>query len=177
MSDQYWVLPPDSADPPKEPKRLADLTAAWRAGTLDPRSTVCRVGDSTWLAIEAVLGPQRPPIPVVEAALAVPLPNRQEIAARYQNLTGVATGLGTYGDLLKLLGLMLGICAVAGGLFAMTFNSGFIAAAVLVLGLAFGIGFFTLGMAIAAVGEGLHAVRDTAVNTRMSADLALRPSP
>ena len=176
MTERYWVLAPDSADPPKKPRRLADLTAAWHAGTLDPRSTICRVGDSTWQPIEVVLGQRQPPTPPVEVPLVAPLPNRAEIASRYENLTSVATGLGTYGDILKLLGIILGIGAVVGG-GGMLSSNGFIAATVFVLGFICGVAFITLGTVIAAVGEGLHAVRDTAVNTRMSADLALRPSP
>lgn len=47
----------------------------------------------------------------------------------------------------------------------------------LFVGVVSGVWFYAMGILIAGAGNALLAVRDTAVNTRVSADMAIRPSP
>jgi hypothetical protein len=86
---------------------------------------------------------------------------------RYDNLTAVSAALRGYGGILKIGGWIIGIgggvagAAVAGG----HNGSALIGVPLLVLALAAGLAVHAMGTTIAALGEGLLALSDIALNT------------
>jgi hypothetical protein len=84
---------------------------------------------------------------------------------RYDNLLSVSSGLQTQGGVLKVIGLIPVIAAFVGA-YLMRDSPGF-AAVAFVVGLALGVGLYALGTLVAAMGEGLMALADIAVNTKV----------
>lgn len=187
MTDRYWLSTPGSKEPPRGPMPLDTVVASWNSGGLHADTTMCKVGDATWLSVARVLGPPKAP-EVQPAMLAGPVVSpvsspfgsgplgatgssylRSLTEARYRNLAGVGDGLSTWGGILKVLGFVIfgaGVLGIVVGLG----TTGWIVG-VGAFGLLVGIIVAVLGMLVAAVGEALLAIRDIAVNTRIVADL------
>lgn len=136
---------------------------------------MCKVGDATWLSVAEVLGPPKPAEAQHSAPLASPVSLlaairiRAETEARYKNLAGVGAALTTWGGILKVLAVVIFGAGVLGVIFG--FGEPWIAG-VGVMGVLAGVIVAVLGMLIAAVGEALLALKDIAVNTRITADVA-----
>lgn len=186
MTDRYWLSTPGSKDPPRGPMPLDAVRASWNSGGLHPNTTMCKVGDATWLSVSKVLGPpnapeMQPAVPAgpLDSLVSSPFGSGPSAAprvshlrslteARYKNLAGVGDGLSTWGGILKVLGFVIfgaGVLGIVVGLG----TTGWIVG-VGALGLLVGIIVAVLGMLVAAVGEALLAIRDIAVNTRIVAD-------
>lgn len=169
MADRYWLSTPGSKDPPRGPMDISTVQASWNTGNLDPGTTMCKVGDATWVTIQSVFGdPKKQAPPLLEP---LPAPGsflRAALEARYSNLASVASSLSLYGGILKVLAFLLiggGVLGVAVGV-----TSGAWIAAVSILVFIIGIGIWALGLLIAALGEGLLALKDIAVSTRLTSE-------
>lgn len=175
MSDRYWLSTPGSKEPPKGPLSLQEITEAWQAGTIEPVSIICKVGESNWVNPESVLGPRVPRARTGELPQVFPLPDRRSIEGKYSDLARVASSLEFYGTALKVLVVIIGIASLAAVIYLIqSLPSALIA---LFVGVVSGVWFYAMGILIAGAGNALLAVRDMAVNTRVSADMAMRPSP
>jgi hypothetical protein len=190
-ADRYWVSLPGSKLPPRGPMDLEAIRTSWNAGQLDPASTICKVGDTTWGSVDSVLGPPRPepaappawsapaasaaPIPAGPTA---PTPARSVIEAQYMNLARVAKGLIFYSRILKLIGYVVVAGSVVASfvfwIYTLVSEQGRsmseVAVAVGLYGVSYGVSFIILAIIAAGTGEALFALRDIAVNTRIAAD-------
>lgn len=98
-----------------------------------------------------------------------------QIEGKYSDLARVASSLEFYGTALKVLVVIIGIASLAAVIYLIqSLPSALIA---LFVGVVSGVWFYAMGILIAGAGNALLAVRDMAVNTRVSADMAMRPSP
>jgi len=81
---------------------------------------------------------------------------------RYDNLLAVSAGLQTQGSILKIVGMItFGGGGIAGYWWGLPFGVGIVA-----LGVIMGVGMYVMGTMVAAMGEGLLALSDIAVNTK-----------
>jgi len=88
-----------------------------------------------------------------------------------EDLTSAAHGLWRHGKFLKVVGYVIVALAIIGALYVGAEAGMFLGVAVMVaiVGLAAGAGLHALGTFFAAAGEGMLAIRDTAMNTGRAA--------
>jgi len=124
MADErYWLSIPGSKDPPQGPMDMGAIRSSWTAGTLDPASTMCKVGDSTWLRVESVLGARLAAIPASAASspasdgVAVPVEVtgvevREDLVVRRAALTTGAKALEVNSKIFQILALVMLVAGV-----------------------------------------------------------------
>jgi len=160
---RFWVSTPGSEEPPAGPFSKADVLV----GRYPETATVCRVGESTWQPIRTLVTPSAGPTNPAET-----VPSKHTPEASYTNLTAAGTGTVGYGTGLKGLGWLVGVVGIFVVIGKVADGAMFAAAGgTLILA---GIGFHIVGTLVAAVGEAMLALRDVAVNTRLSADAEAR---
>jgi hypothetical protein len=166
----YWLAIPGSTEPPTGPLTLSDLQARVRSGVIPSDTVVCEVGQADWVQLAdvlpkpstvAVLPPAAPVAPSVPRSGS----QRASIESHYRNLASVGTGTATYGQFIQGLGWLFGVS----GIVALFFLEGFWKLAV-TIPMLLGVLVHIAGTMIAALGEAMNALKDIAVNSRISAD-------
>lgn len=175
MADErYWLSIPGSKDPPRGPMDLVAIRSSWNAGSLDAASTMCKVGDSTWVRVDSVFGVPTAPMPspgagapaidtvVVPAAATVGERReaRGDLAARRAALTNGAKSLETNATVFQVLAVVM----LVAGVVAMNIpqDSLIFPKWQVVMGIAAAAApfAFATGLVLRALGEILLALRD-----------------
>lgn len=125
MADErYWLSIPGSKDPPRGPMDLGAVRTSWNAGSLDAASTMCKVGDSTWVRVDSVLGVRPVPAPSPGAGgpatpampAAATVGERRDapvdLAARRTTLTNGAKSLETNATVFQVLAVVMLVAGV-----------------------------------------------------------------
>jgi hypothetical protein len=176
MTDRYFVAIPGSADPPRGPLAISDIESQYRTGVLSKGASICKVGDSTWIDLSSVFPAEPPPAPPRrelphESARGGSISEKlADGARRYAKLTKVADGLRGTGSAFEFLGVAVFVGGIAAAFFALSKESVIAAVPLGVGAVLFGPALYSLGTLIAAAGEALLALRDIAINTRVTAE-------
>lgn len=178
MTVRYFIAIPGSTDPPKGPLAIGDIEQQYRAGTIPKDAVLCKVGEATWVEAGALF-PERavPPVAVVERQRELRSskgPDRFEAGvARYSKLTEAASGLRTTGTVIEVLGVLVFVgTLLAAGTLGTGLTERVLAGQLAASSVLFGVPIYALGMIIGACGEALLALRDIAINTRVTAEAA-----
>ena len=167
----YMVSIPGSTEPPFGPLGLDEILARVGAGSIPRVATVCKVGDADWMPVERLL-PRPAPVVPLAASKAPMVPSRRAyIEGRYANLASVGAGVAAYGGLIKGLGIVLIVGGVLATFFAFSGENHESVAFIAVPAAFFGVLVHVAGTIVAAMGEGMNALKDIAVNTGVVADL------
>jgi hypothetical protein len=154
MDEQFEV---SSGGKVAGPVSLDQVRRGVAAGVIPKDAQVRRLGAVLWQPVLDVLQLHPPPpLPAPEIATGA------VEASRYKNLHAVSGMLRSYGEALKLIAWLLGGLGLLGALFA---DGALAKIMALTAGLLVGLSLHVTGTFIAAMGEGLLALADIALNT------------
>lgn len=174
----YWISDPGRSEQLAGPLSLEEIKRGVAAGAISPDAKVCAVGASEWSSVPSVVSRNANTPPALTPAFAAGQTgvflSRTDVEGHYVNLAAVGAHLRFVGTMFKLVGV---VAAVSGGIatpvYAKQYGAGVFWA---ILACVFGVFLFSVGIVIAAAGEALSALKDIAVNTRITADRAERQS-